>query len=107
MRARPFGGIFQYQRVPNESMLSRWISHVGGSRDADSFVHFIAYKELQKNFAVTIQRIGAIIGMTPPAELHRPGLDAYSSMPWRGVIDTWHDYCPPTTKYISITRPVG
>ena len=67
MRARPFGGILQYQREPIESMLSRWSSHVVGWRAADSFVHFIAYEDLHRNFAATIQRIGTIIGIMPLA----------------------------------------
>jgi hypothetical protein len=92
MRARPFGGILQYQNGPGDSMLSRWISHVDGWRDAGSTVHLIAYEELHRNFAATIQRIGAIIGVAPPENPPRPGLDAYSSIAWRGVIGSWRDY---------------
>lgn len=92
MRTRPFGGILQYQHAPQESMLSRWISHVGGWHDTDLAVHFIAYEDLHRNFAVTIQRLGEIIGVKSPDKPIRPGLDAYSSLPWQGVIGAWRDY---------------
>jgi hypothetical protein len=92
MRARPFGGILQYQHGQDESMLSRWTSHVNGWHAAGSVAHLIAYEDLHRNFAVTIQRLGEIIGVKSPDKPLRPGLDAYSSLPWQGVIGAWRDY---------------
>lgn len=88
MRAVPTGGILQYQSGPCESMLARWVRHVSGWLDAGIGVHPVSYESLHQNFDTALQQIGGVLGR-PGAVFRRPGMDAPSSLPWRGEIGNW------------------
>ena len=91
MRATPAGGILQYQHRRSPTMLQRWIDNTASWGAADLPVTIITYEELYRDFNAVIARIACILGKTP-AIVERPGLDAPSSLPWKGIIGNWRGY---------------
>jgi len=91
MKASPFGGILQYQHSKSPTMLQRWIDHTKSWERANNNVNFISYEELYTDFDTTVTRISNILNQKV-SDIHRPGLDSPSSLPWKGVIGNWKDH---------------
>ena len=91
LRARPFGGILQYQLQEVETMLDRWVVHADSWYNTRSKVHFVCYDDLHNKFEDAMKVISNVLDQ-PLINLHRPGLDSPSSLPWRGKTGNWEQF---------------
>lgn len=68
LRAQPMGFLMRYQMHQEPTMVHRWMHHVESWLDAADRhpnIHVVSYAALKDDYAATIERIGAFLGVSP------------------------------------------
>ena len=93
MRAASTGRFtqFQFESHPNTTMLERWVDHVEGWNRGGLPIHRVTYEALQSDYDSVVDTIAKALDQ-PPIARTRPGIDAPSSLPWKGKVGTWREY---------------
>ena len=92
MRSKAVGGLTQYQYHDKSiTMLQRWVEHLEGWNKAAPGVHRVSYEQLYSGFERQMQSIAGLLD-EPLAVPKRPGMDAPSSLPWKGGVGAWKEF---------------
>ena len=83
--------ILQYQHRQSSNMLQRWIDHLESWKAVIPSINHLTYEELYKDYDSTTGRLADILKMELK-DITRPGIDAPSSLPWKGIVGNWQNY---------------
>ncbi|CAN5543475.1 hypothetical protein BH10ACT1_BH10ACT1_18100 [soil metagenome] len=87
-RVAPCGFVAGYQRTALRSMTERWRVHADGWLEAlerlGDAATLVRYEDLDRRYPDEVERLAAVLDVTPPAEVRRPSLHEWVIHPGEG-----------------------